>query len=346
MSRLSSSSIPSLCFTIVIISRLANISLAAFSSSAPSIFQPEMSLNVPSKVEGVDIELPNFDVLFDRIHQVSPLARAAMEGKEGGFANISDNNGRSALKWRVLESNKNRIVHQIEKIDNFQGIGHPLLRFRSSLKGPCVPELFARMIMDYDARSQWDAQIADVYEIYPALDLETVKRFIDGKKYGECSRLGIGYCQTKPNFVVSSREQLTLCGVQDFKDQGSSIIWGVEMPETYDRFLPDPKDQGHVRAKSHLFSTTLIPTGPDSFDAEYVLQLEIGGAIPNFLTTPILQDTVKGLFHYAKDFFEKEESLYVDGAKVVDRHNKVKHAEANNERKTLERVSSRGNYVE
>ncbi len=42
---------------------------------------------VPSKTEGVEIELPNFDELFNRIQQVSPLARLAMEGGTGGFAN-------------------------------------------------------------------------------------------------------------------------------------------------------------------------------------------------------------------------------------------------------------------
>ena len=41
----------------------------------------------PSKTEGVEIELPNFDELFNRIQQVSPLARLAMEGGTGGFAN-------------------------------------------------------------------------------------------------------------------------------------------------------------------------------------------------------------------------------------------------------------------
>ena len=48
----------------------------------------------PSKTEGVDIELPDFDEFFDRIQTVSPLARLAMNGggsgEGGGFAAVDD----------------------------------------------------------------------------------------------------------------------------------------------------------------------------------------------------------------------------------------------------------------
>lgn len=53
----------------------------------------------PSKTEGVDIELPDFDEFFDRIQTVSPLARLAMNGggsgEGGGFAAVDDS-GKSA----------------------------------------------------------------------------------------------------------------------------------------------------------------------------------------------------------------------------------------------------------
>lgn len=52
---------------------------------------PAMQRTAPSKTEGVEIELPNFDELFNRIQQVSPLARLAMEGGTGGFANADYN---------------------------------------------------------------------------------------------------------------------------------------------------------------------------------------------------------------------------------------------------------------
>ena len=45
-----------------------------------------MQRTTPSKTEGVEIELPDFDELFGRIKEVSPLAAMAIDGKEGGFA--------------------------------------------------------------------------------------------------------------------------------------------------------------------------------------------------------------------------------------------------------------------
>ncbi len=48
---------------------------------------PAMQRTAPSQVDGVEIELPDFDELFNRIQQVSPLARLAIEGGTGGFAN-------------------------------------------------------------------------------------------------------------------------------------------------------------------------------------------------------------------------------------------------------------------
>jgi hypothetical protein len=58
-----------------------------------------------------------------------------------------------------------------------------------------------------------------------------------------------------------------------------------------------------TRARSHLFSTTLVPTSETSFDVEYVLQLEIGGKIPIWLTTPIVTDSVKRMFKCAKEVY-------------------------------------------
>jgi hypothetical protein len=55
---------------------------------APSI---QKTRTAPSKTEGVEIELPNFDELFNRIQQVSPLARLAIEGGTGGFSNCDYN---------------------------------------------------------------------------------------------------------------------------------------------------------------------------------------------------------------------------------------------------------------
>ena len=44
-----------------------------------------MQKTTPSKTEGVEIELPNFDELFNRIREVSPLCNMAIDGELGGF---------------------------------------------------------------------------------------------------------------------------------------------------------------------------------------------------------------------------------------------------------------------
>lgn len=261
--------------------------------------------SVLSKTDGIEIDLPCFETLFERIQMVSPLARQAIQGKRGGFECVDDETP-AELKWKKLEANKRRIVHQIDKIDNFQSLGCPIVRFRSSLEGPCSGKKFAEFIMNLDERKLWDAQIADVENIYPVFDTAAANLAQGVGKYGDCSLLGVGYCRTKPNIVSDGREQLTLCGIQDFPD-GSTVVWGTELEDWNNHLLPPGKRI--TRAKSHLFSTTLVPTGPNSFDVEYVLQLEVGGGIPCFLTTPVLVDTVKSLFKHAKQVFLDEDIM-------------------------------------
>jgi len=283
-----------------------NVSLFVSSFSMP-IFtqQPAMQRTTPSKTDGVEIELPDFDELFGRIKEVSPLAAMAIDGKEGGFA-VADQMYSSNLNWKKVEANSRRTVHKIEKIDNFQGLGCPIVRFRSSLEGPCVGMKFAEFIMNIDERSKWDPQILQVDEIYPIYDVDAANIAMDFK-YGDCKRLGIGYCQTKSNPIVDGREQLTLCGIQDFTNK-SCVIWGTELEEWHNHLFPQDITR-HTRAKSHLFATTLQPTGPTSFDVEYILQLEVGGNLPNFLMTPILVETVKGMFNYAEKVFKNDEIM-------------------------------------
>jgi len=171
-----------------------------------------------------------------------------------------------------------------------------MLRFRASMTGPCLGEFFGRYIMDLTERKKWDAQIHDVKDIHQIDNLDAANAAMGMGQYGECSRLGIGYGQTKAALGITPREQMFTYGLQNFKD-GSSLIWGTEMDPKHDALLPPgPR---HTRAKSHLFAATLTPTGAQSFDIEYVLQLEIGGGIPQFLTTPVMIKTVKTLFDVA-----------------------------------------------
>jgi len=287
-----------LSFLVVLVAPFA----AAFNSP---LFQQAQQRTFPAKQDGVPIELPDFDELFGRVQQVSPLCRLALEGQRGnsgargGFDFIERVSSSSDLKWKTVESNQRRLVSQVEKIDNFQGINAPILRFRASMLGPCDAGAFAKFIMNLDDRKKWDAQIDDVYEAYTIQDLDLVNNAM-GVNYGECTQVGVGHCITKPNLGIDAREQLTICGINEFSD-GSSVIWGTEMEEYHNYLFPPGRRV--TRSKSHLFSTTLIPTGPESFDVEYVIQLEVGGKIPNWMTTPIVIENVKKLFSCAQDFY-------------------------------------------
>eukprot|EP00956_Cyclotella_meneghiniana_P043939 scaffold294832_cov76-Cyclotella_meneghiniana.AAC.1 len=111
---------------------------------------------------------------------------------------------------------------------------------------------------------------------------------------------GIGYVKTKKS-VVSPREQMTLCGVTNFQS-GASIVYAVELEESSDNLLPKNQPKRVPRSTTHLFATTIIPTGEDTFDVEYVLQLEVGG-FPGWLTGPVVIETVKKMFRFADNYF-------------------------------------------
>jgi hypothetical protein len=207
------------------------------------------------------------------------------------------------LAWKRVEANKKRLVHSVEKIDNFQGLNAPLLRFRASLEGPCDGEAFSNFVTNLYDRKKWDAQIDNVYEAYTIDDLDMANMAM-GFKYGDCSKMGVGHCITKANLGIDAREQLTICGINDFKD-GSCIIWGTEMEDRHNYLFPP--GQRTTRARSHLFSTTLTPTSTNSFDVEYVIQLEIGGMIPTWMTTPIVIENVKKMFTCVQRFYRNED---------------------------------------
>ena len=205
------------------------------------------------------------------------------------------------LKWKMVEKNTKGIVHQIDRIDNFGQKKCPILRFRSSLEGPCDGEAFARLTLRHEERSQWDASIDEAYERIAIEDPATTTSTATGLgSFGDCRRMSVAYCKTKSYLGVSGREQLIVGGIQDFPD-GSTVIWGTEMQDRFNHLLPEGART--TRAKSHLFSTTLVPTGPNQFDVEYCVQLEVGGNIPTWITTPIIVDTIKSQLRYAKGYF-------------------------------------------
>jgi len=320
------------CLTIsfvLVVPEVLSFNSALFPTETQSLMQ-----GWTTKDQYEDIEMPNFDELFGRIKQVSPLARIALDKyvdyKNQGFRAIDEsckclppNASRhiyeaydltfvsslivstvfSDLPWKRVEANKKRLVHSVEKIDNFQGLNAPLLRFRATLEGPCDGEAFANFVTKLEDRKKWDVQIDNVYEAYTIDDLNLANRVM-GFKYGDCSKMGVGHCITKANMGIDAREQLTMCGINDF-DDGSSIIWGTEMEERHNYLFPPGKRT--TRARSHLFSTTLSPTSVDSFDVEYVIQLDIGGKIPTWMTTPIVIDNVKKMFTCVQKFYRNED---------------------------------------
>ena len=212
--------------------------------------------------------------------------------------------GNEAFKWKNLESHKDKdqhLIHKIEKIDNFQGLPAPLLRFRSRMHGPAQSrgERFSHLLTDFDARTKWDPNLAEVYEKCPIPHMSCADTAMENK-FGNTVRFGLGYVRTKKN-LVSSREQLTLCGVQDFTDSGASIVWGVELEDDQDHLMPG--NERLIRSRTHLFSATLVPVGKDTFDCEYAIQLEVG-KFPQWLAGPALKEFIKGLFRYSSKYFE------------------------------------------
>lgn len=260
---------------------------------------------------GAPIQVPNFELVFDDIFKVSPLAKQAFYDEiPGGFDAIGKED--DFHKWKLTDNTPKRIVTRIEKIDNYQNRGVPIVRLRSKLHGPTLKraEAFADLLQNFDVRKKWDSATADVYQIVAANDLNEVRRVQDEhlslgqsglSSYGEPSLFGVGYTRTKQS-VVSPREQLTLCGQQVFPS-GASIIWGVELPVDQDHFFPKGKAT-LKRSTTHLFSATIVPCvgEEDAFLVEYVLQLDVGD-FPGFLTAPVLSETLKSMFRYADKYF-------------------------------------------
>lgn len=203
----------------------------------------------------------------------------------------------SPLKWKSISTTKNGCVQQIEKLDNYDGVSAPMLRFRSSFEGLGISDFVDRYLVALNTIFQADECLERVEEIHSIHDTETIQKSLCGDTLGKCTRLGVAYGKTKKAFGITPRETMFLYGLHVCPN-GSMIIWGKEMADTNDHLLPPGQRQ--TRANMNLFSVTLTPTGKDSFDVEYLLQLAVGGRVPNWVTCPMLVDTVKGLFEAAR----------------------------------------------
>ena len=268
---------------------------------------------VPADRDGAQLKVPKFDVFFDELQKVSPLVKQALhEENPRGISAIDD--AADVYKWKHMERHPNKLISQVDKIDNFQGHGVPLIRVRSTLRGPSKQKgiYFSELISTAELRQKWDATNKIVDTIYNAADINDIKKF-QGDEYGEPVLFGVGYVKTKQS-VVSPREQMTLCGVQDFPS-GASIVWGVELEEDQNHLFPKDQPKRMPRSTSHLFAMTLIPTGEETYDVEYVLQLDVGG-LPGWLLGPVVTETVKKMFRFAEKYCE---SGFEEGGELAKR---------------------------
>lgn len=163
----------------------------------------------------------------------------------------------------------------------------------------CIGEFFGRYLVDLQEHFNSDAMVETIEELGSAADLQSLDVSIDPGLFGKCTRLGVIYGRTRKAFGISPRETVFLYGLQEFPD-GSFLVWGCDLGEEHEVVLPSGKLR-HTRAKSHLFCVTLKATGNDSFDVEYVVQFDVGGRIPDWITGPLLIDTVKKLFKKAHE---------------------------------------------
>ena len=155
---------------------------------------------------GVMLKLPNFDVLFDDIAKVSPLAKQALtEDKPLGIKAIDPTD--DVYKWKLLGDSASRLVSHVDRIDNYNNKGLPLVRLRSTLHGPLKKraECFSELISVPNLRHKWDPTSDLVDTVYSA-DVKEIDIF-QNYTYGETSLFGVGYVKTKQS-VVSPREQL------------------------------------------------------------------------------------------------------------------------------------------
>ena len=98
-------------------------SVQAFGTALFPLSPSAQQQTFPTKDQREEIELPNFDELFGRIKQVSPLARITLEDKSLGFAGIPKSGGKLNLEqlWLDLSCQDTHFVF------HFGRIAHPQL---------------------------------------------------------------------------------------------------------------------------------------------------------------------------------------------------------------------------
>ena len=266
--------------------------------------------------------------MFGRISKISPLAKRLLTkgfGQDNLPPSVCDPTSVDDPEWRTVQkpTERNRYV-TVQKLVGFGDDESmkqiPLWRLRTTVQGKSVIPRFPSLVTDFDVREVWDDTVGSVEEIIP-LDLAQADATYGGippnSKYngGLSTKCGIGRCVTKPALggLVSAREQMTICGVQEFGEkQGSkqgSIVWAFECDDRYHGGLWPEGSERETRAKTGIFSVAMLrlpeseDVAPNTFAVEYTLQLSIGGKLPPFAigaVNAVVLSAVKTMFKYAK----------------------------------------------
>mmetsp|Transcript_18536 Transcript_18536/g.26839 ORF Transcript_18536/g.26839 Transcript_18536/m.26839 type:complete len:461 (+) Transcript_18536:167-1549(+) len=177
----------------------------------PGTINEEDTQTLPAK-SGYDLILPDFDVVFGRICETSPLTKRVLDGRKlyydkkkmqgediegdgtihvGGIDDIEKSE--EMLNWKTTEKkttkkskqkSKPTGILEIDKIDQFRSLPCPLLRFRVRQRGPSALRGYAmaHLTTDKKARAKWDPNIDTVYECHTADNLMDVTLAMSRRK--------------------------------------------------------------------------------------------------------------------------------------------------------------------
>ena len=194
----------------------------------------------------------------------------------------------SSSGWKTLEGTPNPPrptsatrgrAYSVETLPGYVPTSQ-LLRFRARMSGFVDALKFSSLLTTSEHRKRWDATVDDVYKVS---DFDFVPPLP-----GVVAECGVGYCRTRKALagLVSPREQLTLCGVQE--GVGGAVIWAFELPGGYtDGAGLWPTEGRLTRASTDIFCASLIQR-EGCFEVEYLLSLDVGGGVPRWATTPVI----------------------------------------------------------
>jgi hypothetical protein len=102
---------------------LSSVSFLIFATSPATAFNnalfqqaPTAQQTFPSKTDGVEIEHPDFDELFGRAQQVSPLSRVAIEGYGYGLDRVNVNGAKKGFEAVDKSCKSTEFQHHYQRL--------------------------------------------------------------------------------------------------------------------------------------------------------------------------------------------------------------------------------------